>query len=246
MEETKSKFVKWVNPGYEYRLRIRRHIFNEKDIQGKFILDIGGGNGEDVGSFILEFGASGATVVDVWVGNGGISRYKKIIDLQKVLGRKLEVIKCDIFNFSSRKKYGFILAKSSLHHIIKSKKRLIRDPDLKQRVVELFKRIGSWLEGDGKFVIVEVARRNWSPIPKYRKRFKTVVDLSTKQDPRDWISALKKAGFKEVKVSYPSPVVFDKFKTIHWLFNNYLMCILTGSCYIIEASKFKNIEKNSR
>ncbi len=240
VEEIRKEFAGWVSPGYDYRLRILRHIFNKKDIEGQYVLDIGAGCGETSGSFMVHFGASGATAVDSYEGHGSdVSTYEQIKTLQSILGNKLKIIKQDIWNFFTEDKYGFIVAISSLHHIAESKKTLRQDLKLEQKIVELFKRIGGMLKDDGKFVFFDLARRNYSPIPRYRERYKTVVDLSTKQDPWAWMSALRKAGFRKVRLRYPAPVVLDRFKFIHWLFNNYLMCILTNSGYLIEASNFK-------
>ncbi len=240
MEQIKSRFANWGGSEHDYNLRVLRHLFNEEDIKGKHILDIGAGCGETSGSLILEFGALRATAVDSYEGHGSeISTHERINGLQKLLGSKLSVIHHDIMSFSARDKYGFVFAISSLHHIAETKETMRKELELEQKVVELFKRIGSWLEDDGKFVIFELARRNWSPIPTYRKRFKTVVDLSTKQDPWAWISALRKAGFRKAQLRYPAPVILDRFKFAHWLFDNYLMCILTGSGYLIEVSEFR-------
>ncbi len=244
MEDVRPRFAEWGRPEHDYNLRVLRHLLNEEDIKGKHVLDIGAGCGETSGSLILEFGALRATTVDSYEGHGSeITTHEEIIGLEKILGSRLRVIKSDIWDFCSEDKYGFILNINSLHHIAESKKPLKEDHELERKVVGLFKRIGGWLENDGKFVIFDLARRNWSPIPTYRKRFKTVVDLSTKQDPWAWISTLKKAGFRKVRLRYLTPVILDRFKYIHWLFNNYLMCILTGSGYLIEASDFRGDDK---
>lgn len=240
MEQIKAKFTKWGRPEHDYNLRVLRHLFNEDDLKGKHVLDIGAGCGESSGFLIVEFGAIRATAVDSYEGHGSeISTHEEITGLKKILGNKLRVVERNIWDFYSEDRYGFIFNINSLHHIAESKKPLKKDHELERKVVGLFKRIGGWLEDDGKFVIFELARRNWSPIPTYRKRFKTVVDLSTKQDPWAWISALRKAGFRKAQLRYPAPVILDRFKFIHWLFDNYLMCILTGSGYLIEASEFR-------
>jgi len=240
MELDKTKFIKWAEIGFKQNFRINRHLYDQRDIEGRNILDIGAGNGERSGAFILFFGAALSDAVDLWGGGGDskTSAFEQILYLKdEILGRKLCVIKRDICEFSAKKKYGFIFAHSSLHHIFKSKKRLKKDRNLEKKVIYLFRKIGGWLEADGKFMIFETARRNWTPIPKYRKRFK-MVDLSTKQDPWGWSSALKKAGFKEIHITYPAPVILDRYKGIHWVFDNYLMSVLTGSSYLIEACNF--------
>jgi hypothetical protein len=122
---------------------------------------------------------------------------------------------------------------------------LRKNHDLEKKVIGLFEKIGDWLEDTGKFMIFETARRNWTPITKYRKRLK-MVDLSTKQDPWDWLSVLKKAGFKKNYIRYPTPVILDKYKGIHWLFNNYFVSILMGSTYLIEASDFNRSSEKPR
>ncbi len=244
MEKIKFKFAKWSRPEHDYNLRVLRHLLNSEDIKGERVLDIGAGCGKTSGSLILEFGALRVTAVDPYEGHGSeITTHEEIIGLEKILGSRLRVVKSNIWDYHSKDKYGFIFTKNSLHHIAESKRPLKEDHELEWKVVGLFKRIGGWLEDDGKFVIFDCARRNWSPIPTYRKRFKTVVDLSTKQDPWAWISTLKKAGFRKVWLRYPTPVMIDRFKSIQWLFNNYLMCILTGSGYLIEASDFRGDDK---
>jgi len=235
-----ARFAEWATASHEYHLRVLKHLFDRKDIEGKAVMDIGAGYGENTGFFILNFGASRATALDEFEGHGSEKcNFDRIKKLGDILPGMLDVTKKDIWEFDNRGKYGFICAISSLHHIAESKQVLHRNPELESRVVDLFRKIGGWLEDGGKFAIYETARRNWSPIPTYRRRYRDLVDLSTKQDPWAWLAALKKAGFQNLRLRYPSPVVLDRFGFLHGLFNNYLMCILTNSGYVIEASGFK-------
>lgn len=244
MRELRADFVQWVGCRDEHNRRILCHLFRKKDIEGRCILDIGAGNGEAIGFFISEFGAADGTAVDLYSETGsGTVAYEKIHSLQTILGTRLNIVKCDIRNYSPMQKYGFIFAISSMHHIYKSKSTLKNDPKLEKRTIEFFKRVGNWLEDDGKFVFFELARRNWSLIPKYW-RYRKRIEFKTKQDPWSWATALKKAGFKRVHVKYPSPFIFDKIKIFQQLFNNYLMCILTGSGYLVEASHFRDRESS--
>lgn len=238
--QIEEKLKKWGGPQYEYRKRILRHIFKKNDIKGKSILDIGAGSGLACSFFISEYGAKEVFAVDSYEGYGSpASSFDKIKELQNILGKRLEVIQSDIFDYSPLRNFGFILASNSLHHIVPSKKRLTDlDVPVKQRIVMLLENIGGWLEDRGKLQILEVARRNISPIPRYRKRYKRFMDLSTKQDPWHWIYALRKAGFKKIRVTYPPPVILDRFKMIHFIFNTYVSSILTGSTYIITTDVF--------
>ena len=241
-DDVGARFAEWATAGHEYHLRVLKHLFDRKDIEGKAVMDIGAGYGENTGFFILDFGASRATALDEFEGHGSEKcNFDRVNELRDILPGRLNVIKKDIWEFDTREKYGFICAISSLHHIAESKQVLHRNPGLERRVVDLFRKMGGWLEDDGKFAVYETARRNWSPVPTYRRRYRDLVDLSTKQDPRAWLAALKKAGFRRLHLRYPSPVVLDRFGFLHGLFNNYLMCILTNSGYVIEASGFKKI-----
>jgi len=236
-----ARFEGWATAGREYRLRVLRHLFDRKDIGNKAVMDIGAGCGENSGFLVLYFGALRVTAIDEYKGRGSDSgNLERIKGLKDILKGRLDVVKQDIWEFDTREKYGFICAISSLHHIAESKSALDSDPELERRVVGLFKKIGGWLDEGGKFVVYETARRNWSPIPIYRRRYRGQVDLSTKQEPWTWQFALKKAGFGSVRLWYPSPVVLDRFGFLHAVFNNYLMCILTNSGYVIEASGFRH------
>jgi hypothetical protein len=75
MELAKSKFIEWAGPGYEHVLRIDRHLYRQRDIEGRKILDIGAGNGERSGAFILFFGAALSDAVDLW-GGGMVQKYQ--------------------------------------------------------------------------------------------------------------------------------------------------------------------------
>jgi len=157
--------------------------------------------------------------------------------VKKLNLENVNIIKETIENYNSNGlKFDIISANFSLHHIILSKKNLLRENVSKKRYRELFLKIYDMLENNGIFIIKEISKYHLSRYWPYYGRIigNDNIDWRTKHNSKEYIRILIDCGFKPNYVIYKIPYPLNRFK---FFLSNPIARFFLDSTYFIIAKK---------
>lgn len=227
--------------GPRYRLDtykyIASHYLREVGFEGKRILDVGCGSGIMSAVHCLlgrpalsvamdDFRGEGSPVTDLAFLKGMLRELGET-SAQVVVGDSLELP-------FAKGSLDVIYVSQVLHHIYVSTNRLRDEPE--GAGLPIFRALGelhSCLSDDGVLVVVEAPRytalRMMKPIGLLRD-----IDFGRKQEPADWIDALRKAGFRRFRLKYYTPY---PLRSLAFLFSRPVLRYLLSAQYFILAYK---------
>jgi SAM-dependent methyltransferase len=213
---------------------IASYYMREISLEGKKILDIGCGSGLLLSTSCIVSDPAMAVGVDKYKGEGSpLSDYDFIRKTMSVLSLpNLKLVIGDASELPFRDKtFDLIYTSHCLHHIYESRTRFVDAEDKEQQeIIRLFREIKGSLSENGVFVIIEVPRYSFLRLARIFGMFKD-TNFRTKQEPVDWVYALKRAGFKSFKIKYHTPYPFRFFgKVLSARFGRYLV---SGQYYIL-------------
>ena len=220
------------------------NFFKEIDkrvhLKNKKVLDIGCG----IGKHLILYNLMGKTKfcwgIDSALGIGStkdsLSTFQKTIQALNL--KNIQTLEGDIltYNFGDNK-FDVITAIYSVHHIIVTKKNMLKDRNAEKEFSNLFKKIANLLNEQGVFVLYEISRFQITKSLKfYLKSGKpNEMDYKTKHSVKEYMTILKKCGFSQVYTKYYTPTYYlNKFK---FLFTNPFVGFIINSPFFIFAIK---------
>jgi len=223
---------------YDTYKHIASYYIDEIPLNGKRLLDIGCGNGLMLSANCVIAKPKLAVGLDNYQGEGSpISDYNFANKVQAALSLPyLKLVLGDAFGLPFHKEsFDMIYISHCLHHIYESTVRLGRaEESSTKNLTALLRDIYTTLSENGVLVVAEVPRYSIMRIGRLFGLLKD-TDFKTKQEPRDWICALEKVGFKSFKVKYHTPYPLRRFT---WLLSNRMgRYILCGQYYILAYKK---------
>jgi SAM-dependent methyltransferase len=206
------------------------HWLFPESIAGAHVLDIGGGDGAFALYLCLCRGAKTA-VLDEYEGRGAeAENYSRAVRAKELLGAKdFHIYKGDVttVDVPPEFEWDYVYLRNTLHHIY-----LRHDPEAP--IINLFRRIHSWLRPGGHLRVGEVNWLNvWSTSPLGKRLFPR-MDFSTKSTPHRWRKCAEKAGFAFEYIAWYVPRRLRKWRLV--LANPIANAFLTGS-YILSLHK---------
>lgn len=219
---------------YEY---IVSHYLREVGFEGKRILDVGCGSGIMTAVHCLygrpalsiamdEYRGEGAPVTDLAFLKGMLRELGETL-AHVAVGNALELP-------FAKGSLDVIHASQVLHHIYVSTNRLRDEPDAASTpVFRALREMHRCLSEDGVLVVVEAPRYT---ALRLAKPFGLLADIDfhTKQEPNDWIAALRRAGFKRFRLKYYTPY---PLRSLAFLFSRPVLRYLLSAQYFILAYK---------
>lgn len=206
-------------------------IFNEKTY-----LDVGGGSG--ILSFWIAINGGYAVCLEPSTDGSSLNSFRKIKRLKRafVLHNKQFVYKkCTFQNFSTTKKFNYILFSNSINHLNEKKiVKLRTNLKSKEYYIKIFKKMYFLLKKNGRVIITDCSCHNFFSLIKIKNPFAPSIEWKKHQDPKTWLSIATKAGFKLEKKSWSPPFSFGYAGKI---FCNKITNYFYTSHFRIEISK---------
>lgn len=205
------------------------HWLFPENIEGAHVLDIGGGDGAFALYLCLCRGAK-TTVLDEYGGRGAdVANYARALRAKQLLGVKnLQIHVGDVrtVDFPDGA-WDYAYTRNTLHHIY-------HRHDADGPVVDLFRRLHSWLRPGGCLRIGEISWVNvWGSSP-FRKRLFPRMDFSTKSTAWRWMNCAREAGFGFEYVWWYVPRRLHKWRPL--LANPIASAFLTSS-YVLSLRR---------
>lgn len=210
-------------------------LFNDIDLEGKKLLDIGGGKAT-VG-FYYSSKLGKYVCVDSYEGHGNPKENFNIV-LKMIRDRdikNMEIKKMDLKKFhkeNSRNKFDIVLISNVLHHIFPS-------PALLNNVVEYLNLAARFLKAPGGLLLIrEVMPINISQVICFLN--KNNVNFSTKQFPSFWLRAINETNFfnnfiYKYHIPFKLRLSYSFIKNLKLV--RFLASLISTSSYIIKAQR---------
>ncbi len=217
-------------------------LFSGIGIEGKKLLDIGGGKA--TAGFLFSSRLKKYVCVDPYEGTGNPKEnFNLVTNLVKEKNIKnMEIKKMNLEKFymeNSRNIFDIVLLSDVLHHIFPA-------PALLKNVVEYLNLVARFLKSPGGLLLIrEVMPINISQVISSLN--KNNVNFSTKQFPGFWLRAIKETDFfnyffYQYHVPFKLRLFFPVIKGLKSVL--FLASSISNSSYIIRAKRNENPHKN--
>lgn len=223
---------------FDHLVRRCEELLHGEDLSGRSVLEVGAGRGFLAHYAAICRGASHVTALDEYGGHGAPeTSYDTAVRLRARLGAedRICIEKSDFLEWQPSRTFDYVFLVNALHHIVQTRQPLSRDRQRWASALDAFERTRRALAPGGRLLIQELSRRNYCPLPRYRRRM-SGVRWDTKQTPREWCKALRASGFTRTRVRYRYPLNLVEVEPLRPLLANRWVSLLTDSSYVICAS----------
>ncbi|MDG6220480.1 MAG: DUF1698 domain-containing protein [Candidatus Thermoplasmatota archaeon] len=192
----------------EQRLRFRmEHIFKDVDLNGKRVLDVGGGNG--LHSFYsVAMGASRALCLEPEETGSTTGVLDKFENLKASLpnGDRVELDTRTIQEYEGEEEFDIILLINSINHLDEENCRKLReDQGAMESYKKIFDKMYSLMAPGGRMVITDCSSNNFFGMLGIKNPFAPKIDWSVHQPPAVWANLLGESGFRKASTGWSSP-----------------------------------------
>jgi 2-polyprenyl-3-methyl-5-hydroxy-6-metoxy-1,4-benzoquinol methylase len=191
------------------RTALRRYLqwlFDGVPIEGRRVLDVGGGTGV-FSHYLAAMGAASSTCLEPEADGGDDTMNERFTHLQDSTG--IDNVTLVPWTFQAFEappgSFDLVLLHNSINHL--DEEATIRLPDdarSRDTYGMLFGKIASLLSPGGHVLITDCARTNLFPLLGMRHPISRSIEWHKHQDPGVWTALLREAGFVEPSVSWSS------------------------------------------
>ena len=203
-------------------------------LSGKTVLEIGCGRGAFAIYMALAGGAHKVIALDEAEGYG--ADRENLEQLQAIIERHalvtLEIIKADITASAlfPDEYFDLIVSNFAIHHSLHAHRKPASSDEVQSELVKIFINLNRYLNKGGQIVLREMSGINFWRFMPYRWKM-SHIDWDIHPSLRQWLIAMSKAGFKEVRYAFltpfrllkwPSPLVRNRFANFFFSSTFYL------------------------
>jgi hypothetical protein len=219
---------------------LEKQLFKGIDLNGKSVIDIGGGNGL-FGFYAALNGASQVVVMEhEFDGSNsgmisGFNQISKILNNPKNISHTSKVLEeYDLKN----NKFDIILMHNSINHIDEQACiKLCEDKDAQLVYFNFFAKLQEISNPKCTLIICDCARANFFADLKLKNPFASSIEWEKHQNPDFWAKLLEKNNYKNPKIEWTYPNFLGNIGNL--FFRNKFMAYLT-------ISHFKLVLENAK
>ena len=206
-------------------------------LAGKRVLEIGCGRGSFSLFMALTCAPTKVTSLDEAEGCGAdAALFKQLEDIaQQNSIRTIETIRADIAATDfPEKSFDVIVANFSLHHAIRSGGYIFRDQAAQKEIIFIFEKLRHYLADGGVLVLREMSRINFWRFMPYKWKMGH-IEWDIHPTLCEWLWALRKAGFKNVRRAFLTPYFLSRLPSL--LVRNSIANFFFSSSFYLYAEK---------
>jgi SAM-dependent methyltransferase len=183
-------------------------------LSGKTVLEIGCGRGAFAIYMALDGGARKVIALDEAEGYGADKR--SLQQLQAIIDHHglvtLEIRKADITASAlfPDEYFDLMVSNFAIHHSLHAHRNQSSRHEVQDELVKLLKNLNRYLKQGGRIVLREMSGINFWRFMPYRWKM-SHIDWDIHPSLRQWLIAMRKAGFKETRHAFLTPVCFSKW-----------------------------------
>lgn len=214
-----SKF--WPEKNYKHDSEYCKALFNGVKLEGKTILDVGGGDG--VHSMYAKLKGSGKITVlePEFEGStqGVIGVLENIIKKYKI--KDMQIIPKTFQDFKTKEKYDIILLNNSINHLNEDLcTTLHKSKKAQAEYLKLMKKLDSLLNVNGIIVVADCSKYNfWNEIG-LKSPFANTIEWHKHQAPSLWTKLLNKTGFERLTLDW---TMYHRYPPLKFAVNNLIV-----------------------
>lgn len=202
--------IRWLELAKKYRGpgrwdRFYERLLGDIDLQGKSVLDIGGGVGL-AATYALTRGARRATLLEPEAAGSRnlFTERADIIRAELAFEDCLDIRTATLQDFDGTgSPFDIAILEASINHLDEEAvMSLLNDNAALARYNAIFSKLASLLRPDAHIVISDCARRNFFGDFRLRNPFVPTIEWQKHQQPKTWIKLLRKHGFDNARVHW--------------------------------------------
>jgi len=227
----------------EFRLKnLINYTLGGYDLNGKRVLDIGGGTGlltfwcaiNGALSICLEPEMEGSSVGMT----NGFNMLKRHLSHLFKNSNDAQLVETTFQDFNTDSKFDLIIIDNTINHLNEQATiNLLNDINSRKIYISYFDKMNKLLNEGGTIVITDCSRSNFfNDIGIINPLMKT-IEWHKHQSPYSWLSVASEAGFENVNIQWSSPNILGKLGRL--ILGNRLISYFLFSHFRLELRKIK-------
>ena len=211
------------------------YLFDGVVFADKTVLDIGGGSGY-LSFYATCLGAKEVVCLEPEAG-GTSPEFNKAFSLfrSKLGNPDVRHAAQTIQDYEEKRKFDIVIMHNSVNHLIEGCARLREDESLREKALNVFKKLYDYCEKDAVMIIVDYSRYHVFQLLGLRHPLALHVGWRHHETPEFWVTLLEKAGFKKKDLSWVS---FNTSRSLgRILMNNRLSSYIFGLPFILTVHR---------
>ena len=233
-----GKTFNYWDHGFDFPRRSQQ-VFQGVDLENKNLLEIGCGNG----LFSIWASMNGAKNVvalePLEEGSGSFKESRIYSEFAQMVERlnleNINLLPYRIQDFQgSDEKFDVVLSIASVNHLDEdSCVELQKSSAARNKYIEIFSTIHDQMNDGGKFILMDCSRRNVFDDLGMTNPMQKTIEWFKHQTPEFWCGLLKKSGFVDPRISWPSG---RYLRYLRFYDRNKLWSYFLDSCFRIEIT----------